>query len=234
MKSKPGALALSLILTASSVASMLGVAACGGDRPRQGGAGDGGAGGDAAGGDTSASAPRWLSNAGFTEPPKSIAPDPGEEGYLAAARLTPPYYPFTVTRISYRLVHGSSAGGAACDALAAHRVEVSSSTAIVPAASPSPVVLTEPQGSASDVIDVVRDVDRDLPAPLTLTPGEHLFVAVALTGTYPNVMCIGINSDDPFDADRNYWSRAAAAPYDWTSLSTFNLDGSLLLSARGQ
>ena len=60
-----------------------------------------------------------------------LKPDEGEEGALAAARLTPPGYPFRVTRVRYPLGHGP-AGEVTCDATLAHTLRLFASAETPP------------------------------------------------------------------------------------------------------
>jgi len=162
-----------------------------------------------------------------------LTPDPGEENHLGAGRLTPSSYPFEVTTVRYHLGHGENKG-IECNAGLEHKVELYVSTDTKPPATPaSPLVLTVAAVDPSTISSEGRKVSLDLAQPITLKSGEHLFVAIRFAGTHPKVLCVGVNEEDPYQGDRNYWSNAAAAPYAWAQLDSFGLKGSIMVSALG-
>ena len=61
-----------------------------------------------------------------------VTPDKGEIGHLAAVRLTPPSYPYTVTGVRYVLAEQKT-----CKSSLAHRVEIYVSNKTVPDANPT-------------------------------------------------------------------------------------------------
>lgn len=163
-----------------------------------------------------------------------LSPDPGEEDHWCAARLTPPVYPLVVVGIRYYAGNGA-AGAVTCDASLAHKVELYAETTLAPPATPIPVAIIDvPAVDPSTLIpDECRNVEVEVDPPVTLTSGQHLFVAVQFAGTHPNVFCIQVNSSGAYEADRNYWSSAAAAPFSWVTLDSFGLTGSLVIQAVG-
>jgi hypothetical protein len=174
-----------------------------------------------------------LSNASDTCSGTMLKPDPGEEGHLCAGRLTPPGYPFEVRTIRYRLGHGPSSG-VQCNAGLEHQVQLYVESEVKPPATPAaPVVLTIPAQDPSTLSDEGRTVSADLSQPLVVKTGEHLFVAVKFAGQHPNVLCVGVNTEDPYQGDRNYWSNASAPPYSWKQLDTFGLKGTVMVTALG-
>ncbi|MDA8117913.1 MAG: hypothetical protein M0000_11165, partial [Actinomycetota bacterium] len=174
-----------------------------------------------------------LSNASEKCNATLLTPDPGEESHLCAGRLTPSAYPFEVRTIRYHLGHGASQS-VECNAGLEHKVELYVSSGVKPPASPtSPLTLTVPAMDPKSITSEGREVSLDLASPLTLATGEHLFIAIRFAGTHPNVLCVGVNEEDPYQSDRNYWSNAAAAPYPWVQLDSFGLKGSIMVSALG-
>lgn len=69
---------------------------------------------------------------------------------------------------------------------------------------------------------------------LTLADGDHLFVAVELPGTYPDVACLSMCTDGLDYPDRNWWSNTTAAPYSWAQLADFGVPGNLAIIAYGE
>ena len=160
----------------------------------------------------------------------AVMPLAGEEGQLAAGRLTPPSWPFVVDRVVYSLLHGSQ-DGVDCNAESSHRVELFTGTSPTPAASPAaPLIVAVEE---DEVSGVERLVVVDLDPPLTVEQDEHLFVAVELVGTYPDVGCLSLCTDGQTYDDRNWWSNATAAPYSWAQLTDFGVPGNLVVVAYG-
>ena len=160
----------------------------------------------------------------------AVMPLAGEEGHLAAGRLTPPSWPFTVDRVVYSLLHGSQ-DGLECNAEYAHRVELFTGTSPTPDASPTaPTVEAVPE---DEVSGAERLVVVDLDPPLTIEQDEHLFVAVELVGSYPDVGCLSLCNDGQTYDDRNWWSNATAAPYSWAQLADYGVPGNLVVVAYG-
>ncbi len=152
----------------------------------------------------------------------AVAPAENEAGHLYAARLTPPSYPFLVTEVQYEL-----AGGGDCDSSFAHRVEVFVDSATTPAASPT---VTQLDIVATSGTEPVRVVTAQLPSPITLQTGEHLFVAVELVTV--DTSCIAACGGATI-TDRDWWSNATAAPYSWASMASFQLDAHARIGANG-
>jgi len=175
----------------------------------------------------------WLRNASESCGSSLLVPDPGEEGHLAAARLTPAVYPFQVLYVRY-LIGDGEAGSVDCDSTLAHQLTLYVSSDAAPPESPNPVYSTTiPTADPSEIGHEGRVVKHDLTPPLILNEGEHLFVAIELAGVHPDVMCLPVNDEDPYEGDRNYWSTAVAAPYGWVQLDSFGLVGSIMVSAYG-
>ena len=166
-----------------------------------------------------------------------LSPDNGEEGFFCGVRLTPESYPFTIKKISYPVNNGSQANtNTVCDATLEHIVEVYISSEETPPSEPEVAAsITVPSVSA-DTIPVeppTRFVEIELENEIIIEEGKHIFVAVKLVGTYPNVLCIGVDQDNGYSANRNYWSSAASAPYSWVQLDSFGLLGNIILSVFG-
>ena len=167
----------------------------------------------------------------FTDPCKewsAVMPLPGEEGQLAAARLTPPFWPYDVDKVVYQLLHGE-ADGVQCNASYPHRVELFTAAGPNPPAEPEDVlvVVTEEE----EVPGTERLVIMDFDPPLTIEDGEDLFVAVELTGNYPDVGCFSMCTDGSTHGDRNWWSNATGAPYSWAELASYGVMGNLVVVA---
>ena len=201
----------------------------GGGSPGVGGggsAGEGGAGG-AGGGETLP--PGWyetppdLANDKQCDAPSYIFPGPGEAGHLYGVRLTPPSYPYAVTSVQYEL-----AGIDDCLVTTDHHVEVFVSTNTVPPNEPTLVASLDVDGAPAQGPSYV--VEAALPDELVLVDGEHLFVAVELP--LEGASCIAVCQDAPVE-DRDYWSNAAAMPYDWATLASFGFPYHARIGANG-
>jgi hypothetical protein len=158
---------------------------------------------------------------------------PNEAGHYATTRLTPPSYPFEVSRVSYRL---AQAGGVAqcSDQSFAHEVQVYVSSAAKPSDNPST------DGTLVDTIDVPagsssgRTVDLALTAPVTLETGESLYVAVQLVGSGAHSLCIGSCAPATPIAGVDFWSNAAAEPFSYQDMvSDFGFTYNFMTRAHG-
>ncbi len=171
--------------------------------------------------------------ANFPDPCKqwtAVMPLSGEEGQLAAARLTPPHWPFSVDKVVYQLLHGDQ-DGVQCNAEYPHRLELFTAEGPAPAAEPADVLVMVTE--EDDVQGTERIVVVEIDPPITIEQDEDLFVAVELTGNYPEVGCLSMCTDGVTHDDRNYWSNATEAPYSWAELSGYGVMGNLVVVAYG-
>ncbi|MFH1130575.1 MAG: hypothetical protein V1754_04525 [Pseudomonadota bacterium] len=161
-------------------------------------------------------------------PGNVLAPDPSEIGHLAAVRLTPFYYPFTVASVSYSL-NGSSG---TCNTGVAHRVEVFVDTTVTPNANPTIAeTINVPAGTSAPLS---REVKLPLTTPIKLQKGEHIFIAVEMAGdiTGLNICLVACASAGP--VDRNYWSNATQAPYAWATMASRGTNVNFFIHAWGK
>jgi hypothetical protein len=156
----------------------------------------------------------------------TVVPAKNELGHFAAARLTPTSYPFTVATVRYEL-NGEASG---CTNLLGHKVMVFVAETSTPPATPTGVV-TIPVPAATSA-GPHRVLEQALPSPITLTSGQHLFVAVEMTGDSSGTLCL-VACDGSGIADRNWWSNAVAPPYPWTTLASFGITANLKIDALG-
>jgi hypothetical protein len=184
-----------------------GEASTGGAEPAgQGGSGGGGYRGPNTVVTNSDSTCNWL----------SWSADEGEENHLAAARLTPPSYPFVIVFVRYTLLGYLEQ----CDPGLAHGVDVFVGSDVAPPATPTVIQHIDVAMTNND--EQQRVMLHELSTPLTLNEGEHIFVAVRMTGTNPQpLLCVQSCSGPAYQQDRNYWSNAVAPPYPWTMLGRF-------------
>ena len=165
---------------------------------------------------------------------RSSSPGAGEEGLVTVARLAPPSYPFMVESIGYALMNLTKSldgySEAYCSSKHSHRVWVSKGTALDPGATPDVVESFDVSGGNS--AEAIDWLEHQLSQPLILNEGEQLFVAVELTGTFPEVMCLARCADDTAP-QANYWSLDQQAPYGWVELSAAGADGDLAVTAYG-
>lgn len=156
---------------------------------------------------------------------------PAELGHYAAARLTPPSYPFTVDQISYDLV---TPPGAPCNAEFAHEVRLVVSDTAAPSASPSTDGTLVAVGAGSASGSTARTMVLDLETSITLTAGQHLFVSIQLTGDADSALCVGACQTGSPISDVDYWSNAAAEPYSWADMiDDFGFPYNFTTRARG-
>ncbi|MFH1812515.1 MAG: hypothetical protein ABIJ09_27530 [Pseudomonadota bacterium] len=184
--------------------------------------------------DSGSSSGEWLRNAPNADPPTLLAPDPGEEGRWAAARLTPSVYPFEVDLVNYTVGDGE-AGDVMCSGTLAHQLRLWVASSSAPPDDQTPALeFSIPTLDPALLGHLGRSVGQVLDPPLVLEQGQHLFVAVQLPGSYPDVLCVQVNPTGSYQGDRNYFSGATAAPYGWAQLDSLGLTGSLLFTAHGQ
>ena len=159
--------------------------------------------------------------------------DPGEDGHLAAARFTPPEYPFLVDSLVYYLDHADY-DDINCNSGLAHSVELYVGTDLAPAA--EPVVLEsfdiEENGDPELIDGEYRAIDLTLETAVELAEGEHIFVAVKMALSDPDGLCLYMCTAGTLP-DRDYWSGAAAPPYAWETLESMEIPGNIEMQVYG-
>ena len=160
---------------------------------------------------------------------------PQEANHYAAAVLTPPSLPFTVTTVGYDLV---AKADDRCVNTLGHRVDVFVVNAQSPlTASPSTdavdyLTMNVPESRG---VESKRTVRLVLERPIRINEGEQLVVAVQLGQFGANKLCIGMCTDTAGSPGRNLWSNAANEPFDWQDLLVdFRLTGHLVVHLEGQ
>lgn len=156
------------------------------------------------------------------------APLPANIGQWAAARLSVAGGgPATITSVEYNVLFLTNA----CSSTVAHNVQVFAVGATSPPGTPSPIVTASiPAGG---VAGQARRVVATLSAPVTVGPGEQLYVAVQMTGTTGATLCVESCFNPAGQDDRNYWSNAIVPPYPWATLASFGNDTDLMFDAVG-
>ncbi len=150
----------------------------------------------------------------------------GEDGHLAASRLTPPGAPFTVESVSWTLRNAAD-----CNASAAYRVDVWVESSATPSA--TPVVIESIAFPASAPVRSWETMTARLTTPITLNAGESLMVGVEmLYAGAGDHSCIQMCNDATVP-DTSFWSNSDTTPYAWVPLTDFGLDGNLTISASG-
>lgn len=215
-------------------ASLEGAGGAGGDA---GPLDEGGGGQAAQGGAPEGGAPPLPGNPILSNTPEFcgtfalIAPIPEEIGQLAAGRLTPESYPFTVTEIAYELVGNL----ATCNNTLPHRTDVYVLSDATLPASPSTqavsVVSFDVDPGPSD--DTVRTINLTLDQPIELTEGQHLVIAVEMVGDDSTTACLNFCMDVA-PTERSFWSNAVDEPYDWADMvSDIGFNGTYVVFASG-
>lgn len=197
----------------------------------QGGSGEGGQGGEGGGEPVDLCAGFPVTNNTTSCKADAVFPLPGEEAHWIAERLTPPSYPFTVTKVRY-VMRGGAEGNYTCDNGLAHQADVFVGTDLVPAATPIPAEHIDVPASAN--VDGLRVLDHDLTAPITLQTGDYLFVAIQNAGVAPtDCTCFESCTGTAFVSDANYWSNQGDPPFPWATLESFNIKANYTICADG-
>jgi hypothetical protein len=153
--------------------------------------------------------------------------DAANAGHYAAARLTPPRFPFTVTSVQYTVMHNPDK----CNADQVHEVLVFTSTAATPPGMPSGETISVPAPATPTEVGTGRFVELTLSSPIVVSAGEELFVAVQMVRS-SGPLCIE-ECLDPGDEQRNWWSAAATPPFPWRTLASYGNEGTLTMGAVG-
>lgn len=140
---------------------------------------------------------------------------------LAAAKLTPPSYPATITSVQYTLWNGDWDQTAFCDAGIGHEVVLFVGTGPTPPSTPVSII-AQPTTEFGDAQTSVL-LTADVVPPITLKTGEHLFVAIRMTADDSGVVCPGMCRTRDWKLRQNYWSNTTEAPYSWSALESFGL-----------
>ena len=163
--------------------------------------------------------------------PSYIYPSEGEEAHWAATRLTPAAYPIDVDTVSYTMP-AVTAGALTCVPSLAHEVWLFTHSGEAPPATPVPLATLEvpPGGDPTSNREVLLEVKP----PVTLSGGDHLFVAIQFAGAWPDVSCLAVCQDAGAEATRNYWSNAESPAFPWATLSSLGLDHTYIVEAAGR
>lgn len=213
--------------TSSTATSSSGTGGAGG----QGGSGMGGQGGEGGAEVVDLCSGFPVTNNTTSCKADAVFPLPGEETHWIAERLTPPSYPFTVTKVRY-VLRGGVQGSYTCDNGLAHQAEVFVGTDLVPAATPIPADSIAVPATAS--VDGLRVVDHELTVPIILQTGDFLFVAVQNAGVAPDgCICFESCTGTSFVQDANYWSNQGDHPFPWTTLESSNIKANYTVCADG-
>ena len=161
----------------------------------------------------------------------TILPSDIELGFRAAVRLTPASYPYSVVALRAALAHDLTEG---CDASIDQVFEVMVSTSTTPPGEwiPEQTVIAPAEAVGDE--DGGRIVDVYLNEALLLEEGEHLFVALKISGDAEGLTCFAWCSDSEAEADRNFWSNDTELDYPWTTMASFGLDGWFVMLALGE
>lgn len=144
---------------------------------------------------------------------------PEEAGQLAATVLTPDAYPFEVSRVAYAMVRDLDDD---CVSTFAHRVEVFVIDGDKPPANPSTEASTFVSIAIEESLEDValRIVEPELDPPIVLEDGQSVVVAISLDADVDASVSLCLDScvgDATPGVD--FWSYAAAEPYNWTVLT---------------
>lgn len=164
-------------------------------------------------------------------PGSSISAGEGENGHWAVSRLTPPVYPWRVDEVAYQLLaEGSTAFDDVCGLLD-HRVAL-----FIGGDDPAREPVFVEEGAAADLTSEEQNLGLvwELEGDIVVEEGESVYVMIEMRidEDAGERSCI-IACVDGGDDDRNLWSNAAEAPYDWATLASFGLDYTYAVGLRG-
>lgn len=163
-----------------------------------------------------------------TSVPNHIHPDPGEEGHWVAVVLTPPEWPYQVSRVNYFLGEEELSNGVSLQADLTHTVALYLTDDGVPPASATPIA--EAVITLTDTQPGYNPSTWELDTPFLLQEGESLTVAIQLNGDWPDLMSV---LSCPTDALGGWWSNAVTQPFSWTELSSFGIDDTPMIEVEG-
>ena len=151
----------------------------------------------------------------------------GNEGHFAAVRLTPPSAPFSLRAVEYELHHFSLFADrclALPHQLLVFRVASDAPTPARPRYDLDIRVTPEAPTPLPDENTTVTH--RETFAPIRIGEGEDVVVAISMEGrTFDDgtaeLVCLSAVSCSDWEADEHLWSNAAAPPFDWATLASF-------------
>ncbi|EDM81240.1 hypothetical protein PPSIR1_40190 [Plesiocystis pacifica SIR-1] len=163
------------------------------------------------------------------------ATEPTEDQSYLAVALTPPAFPFEVTRVRYRLLGEDM--NPDCNSQQAHTMMVFVRDEQGMPASPSMAEPMEFHAVEADPNSLSgRDVAIELDAPIVLEEGEAIVVAVELK-TLPDLsdkICVRACADGPWPLETNYWSGESTEPYAWAdTVADYDLQWNMVMMAYG-
>ena len=151
---------------------------------------------------------------------------------MELARLTPAV-PFTVLGVRYSLGGEGSGGTIPCDSTVPHRVDLWVDTSATPGSSPA-LTATLQATPANQATLVATTLALD--SPVRLEIGDHLFLAVEMSGeTTGKAMCI-VTCDSTGDESFTSWTNDPvnnSPPYSWTPYKTMGAAQDLSILALG-
>jgi|SRR5579862_1048596 len=168
---------------------------------------------------------------GPSTPSAEVNPNfPNELGDPAIARITPPTYPFVVEAIAYQLRGGKTW----CGTNIAHAVTVYAAPGggSPPATPPVDAQRITVAATASSIDALV--VTEPLTAPITLTTGQDLFIALEMDANADKSQSVCIDSC-PITADdqRSFWSEQTSPPFTYATLTADGIKADYAIWATG-
>lgn len=148
---------------------------------------------------------------------------PGEEGFYAAASLTPST-DFVVASVRYMLWNGDPGNGQPCEVGAPHRVRIFADDDATP--DTDPFIIEEFIVDLDDPSieeDAPITLTQNLTVPYQLDAGDRLFVAVELVEDGVQAICPTM-CHSAYTPNTNWWSNATDPPYAWVTMESFGED----------
>ncbi|MBA3463100.1 MAG: hypothetical protein H0T46_24295 [Deltaproteobacteria bacterium] len=151
-------------------------------------------------------------------------PAPNQGDWWWAVRLTPPSYPFTIQRVTYRLAGHDMLPNPfshVCDSAMAHDARVFKASGATPPSDPVVLETFDVPTGVTPFLD--RLVDHTLATPIRLGADEHVFIAVRIanlpTAQPYRTMCVHVCSSATTVPMRDYVSQGTTPPFTWRAPS---------------
>ncbi len=212
-----------------------------GDGDGDGGDGDGDGDGDGGGGDGDGDGDGdvvFMTLANTSIPCAGTAGStwpilPAEAGHVAATRLDPGG-PFVVTTVRYRTA--GPLGNPQCAGGLAHTVDIFVGSGTQPPAQPSATMVQSVNQPQQANVQTSRVYTVELNPPVTLAPGESIFIGVHMAASSGYSLCLEHCDEGSAQTGVDFWSNSATegAGYPWDDMvADFGFPNNFMMEADG-
>ncbi len=162
--------------------------------------------------------------------PTRLYPAPGEEGHYTAVRFDAGAVEWDVRWIEF-YAPNSTDFGVTCTTDLDREVKLFVTSGTNPPANPT-ILSSQTVPARATRTGSVNQIHVDLDTPVEVAPGESLWVAIEMPGSYRTGLgCLSLGALD--DDENDYWSNATGAPYSWQILEDFAIFHAALVSIGG-